>query len=119
MILLGGIANIVSGLAFLIKPDIVKSLLKIDFDPFANPLIGRFAAGVIVAFGCGYVYTYFWSFHNLSLLALGTCVRYWMAILCVYYYAKKKLDPRLFCLVAGEAFFFAAAFSIYIWRAGG
>jgi hypothetical protein len=39
-----------------------------------------------------------------------------MAILCVYYYARKQLDSRLFYLVAGEALFFAAIFSIYIYR---
>ena len=81
MILLGGIVNIGSGLIILIKPDIIRTLFNINFDPFANPLIGRFAAGVIAAFGLGYVYTYLLSPENLSVLALGTCVRFWMAIL--------------------------------------
>ena len=115
MILLGGIVNIGGGLLILIKPDIIRTLFNTDFDPFANPLIGRFAAGVIVAFGLGYVYTYLLSPQNLSVVALGTCVRFWMAILCAHYYLKKQFDRRLLTAVAAEALFFALIFLWYIY----
>ncbi|MDD4161447.1 MAG: hypothetical protein PHW87_03095 [Methanothrix sp.] len=116
MILIGGILNIASGLAVMAKPDIFKSILGVDFDPMSNPLLGHFVAGVVVAFGSGYLYTYFWAPHNLSLLALGTCVRYWLVIVSTYCYLKKTIEPRLFYVIAAEALFFAIAFSLYIYQ---
>ncbi|MBN1234852.1 MAG: hypothetical protein JW999_02250 [Methanotrichaceae archaeon] len=116
MILIGGILNIASGLAVMAKPDVFKSILKINFDPLSNPLLGYFVAGVVVAFGSGYLYTYFWAPRNLSLLALGTCVRYWLVIVSTYCYSKKIIEARLFYLIAIEALLFALAFTLYIYE---
>ncbi len=113
MLLLGGLLNILSGLLAIVKPDIFKLVDK-KFDPMCNPLIGLFTAGVIAAFGCGYVYTYFWEPRNLSLLALGISVRLWLVIVSSYCYLAKKISAKLYFIVFVDALFFALAFSLYI-----
>jgi hypothetical protein len=115
MLLLGGLLNILSGLLAIAKPDVFRLLDK-RFDPMCNPVIGLFAAGVIAAFGCGYLYTYFWEPRNISLLALGIGVRLWLVIVSTYCYATKKISSKLYYLVAFEALFFAVAFTLYIYQ---
>jgi len=115
MLLLGGLLNILSGIIAIAKPDIFK-LLDERFDPMCNPLIGFFMAGVIAAFGCGYLYTFLWEPRNLSLLALGISVRLWLATVSTYCYAAKKVSIKLYSLVAIDALFFAAAFALYIYQ---
>ena len=115
MLLLGGLLNILSGLIVIAKPDLFK-LLDNRFNPMCNRLIGLFVGGVITAFGCGYLYTFFWEPRNLSLLALGISVRLWLGIVSTYCYAAKELSAKLYSLVAIDALFFAVVFAIYIYQ---
>ena len=115
MLSLGGLLNILSGVIAIVRPDLFRLLDK-RFDPMCNPLIGLFAAGVIAAFGCGYLYTYFWEPRNLSLLALGISVRFWLVIISTYCYAAKKISAKLYYLVFIDALFFAVAFTFYIYQ---
>lgn len=115
MLLLGGLLNILSGLIAIAMPDSFK-LLDNRFDPMCNPLIGLFVGGVIAAFGCGYLYTFFWEPRNLSLLALGISVRLWLVIVSTYCYAAKEISTKLYSLVAIDALFFAIVFALYIYQ---
>jgi len=114
MLLLGGLLNILSGLIAIALPDSFK-LLDNRFDPMCNPLIGLFVGGVIAAFGCGYLYTFFWE-PNLSLLALGISVRLWLVIVSTYCYVAKEISTKLYSLVAIDALFFAIVFALYIYQ---
>lgn len=115
MLLLGGLLNILSGLIAIALPDSFK-LLDNRFDPMCNPLIGLFVGGVIAAFGCGYLYTFFWEPRNLSLLALGISVRLWLVIVSTYCYAAKEISTKLYSLVVIDALFFAIVFALYIYQ---
>ena len=115
MLLLGGLLNILSGLIAIVMPDSFK-LLDNSFDPMCNPLIGLFVGGVIAAFGCGYLYTFFWEPRNLSLLALGISVRLWLVIVSTYCYVAGELSAKLYSLVAIDALFFALVFALYIYQ---
>ncbi len=86
MLLLGGIINIFSGFVTLVWSKVFRKISYHfgdnnfegdDFDPRSNLLLGIFSSGVIMAFGSGYLYTYFWEPQNLSLLVLGIIVRCW------------------------------------------
>ena len=111
MLLLGGLLNILSGIIAIALPDSFK-LLDNRFDPMCNPLIGLFVGGVIAAFGCGYLYTFFWEPRNLSLLALGISVRLWLVIVSTYCYVAKEISTKLYSLVAIDALFFAIVFAL-------
>ena len=115
MLLRGGLFNILSGLIAMAMPDIFK-ILDNRFDPMCNPVIGLFVAGVIAAFGCGYLYIFFWEPRNLSLLALGISVRLWLVIVSTYCYAANELSTKLYSLVAIDALFFAVVFAFYIYQ---
>jgi len=115
MLLLGGLLNILSGLIAIALPDSFK-FLDNRFDPMCNPLIGLFVGGVIAAFGCGYLYTFFWEPRNLSLLALGISVRLWLVIVSTYCYVAKEISTKLYSLVAIDALFFAIVFALYIYQ---
>ena len=115
MLLLGGLLNILSGIIAIALPDSFK-LLDNRFDPMCNPLIGLFVGGVIAAFGCGYLYTFFWEPRNLSLLALGISVRLWLVIASTYCYVAKEISTKLYSLVAIDALFFAIVFALYIYQ---
>jgi len=115
MLLLGGLLNILSGLIAIALPDSFK-LLDNRFDPMCNPLIGLFVGGVIAAFGCGYLYTFFWEPRNLSLLALGISVRLWLVIVSTYCYVAKEISTKLYSLVVIDALFFAIVFALYIYQ---
>jgi hypothetical protein len=115
MLLLGGLLNILSGIIAIALPDSFK-LLDNRFDPMCNPLIGLFVGGVIAAFGCGYLYTFFWEPRNLSLLALGISVRLWLVIVSTYCYVAKEISTKLYSLVAIDALFFAIVFALYIYQ---
>lgn len=115
MLLLGGLLNILSGIIAIALPDSFK-LLDNRFDPMCNPLIGLFVGGVIAAFGCGYLYTFFWEPRNLSLLALGISVRLWLVIVSTYCYVAKEISTKLYSLVVIDALFFAIVFALYIYQ---
>lgn len=115
MLLLGGLLNILSGFMAIAMPYCFK-LLDNRFDPMCNPLIGLFVGGVISAFGCGYLYTFFWEPRNLSLLALGISVRLWLIVVSTYCYVAKELSSKLYFLVAIDALFFAIIFALYIYQ---
>ena len=115
MLLLGGLLNILSGIIAIALPDSFK-LLDNRIDPMCNPLIGLFVGGVIAAFGCGYLYTFFWEPRNLSLLALGISVRLWLVIVSTYCYVAKEISTKLYSLVAIDALFFAVVFALYIYQ---
>ena len=115
MLLLGGLLNILSGLIAIAMPDSFK-LLDNRFDTMCNPLIGLFVGGVIAAFGCGYLYTFFCEPRNLSLLALGISVRLWLVIVSTYCYVAKEISTKLYSLVAIDALFFAVVFALYIYQ---
>jgi hypothetical protein len=69
-----------------------------------------------MAFGGGYIYTYFWEPHNLSLLMLGVSVRCWAFISSFYCFRTGKISRKLFLLVGLEAILFAVAFVIYAYQ---
>jgi hypothetical protein len=85
-----------------------------DFDPRSNLLLGIFSSGVIMAFGGGYLYTYFWEPQNLSLLILGIVVRCWAFISSLYCFLKKNISLQLFIIIGLEAMLFAIAFTMYV-----
>jgi len=115
MLLFGGILNIFGGFISLMWPKVFKCFDE-DFDPLSNPMIGLFSAGVAMAFGGGYIYTYFWEPHNLSLLMLGVSVRCWAFISSFYCFRTGKISRKLFLLVGLEAILFAVAFVIYAYQ---
>lgn len=99
MLLLGGIINIFSGFVTLVWPEVFKIISHHlgdnnfegdDFDPRSNLLLGIFSSGVIMTFGGGYLYTYFWDPQNLSLLVLGIVVRCRAFISSLYCFTKKE-----------------------------
>jgi len=123
MLLLGGITNIFSGFVTLVWPEVFKIVSHHlgdnnfegdDFDPRSNLLLGIFSSGVIMAFGGGYLCTYFWDPQNLSLLVLGIVVRCWAFISSLYCFLKKNISLQLFIFIGLEAMLFAIAFTMYV-----
>ena len=116
MLLLGGIINIFSGFVTLVWPEVFRKIsyhfgdnnfAGYNFDPRSNLLLGIFSSGVIMAFGGGYLYTYFWEPQNLSLLVLGIVVRCWAFISSLYCFLKKNISLQLFIFIGLEAMLFA------------
>jgi hypothetical protein len=90
---------------------ISKAMISI---PRSNLLIGIIHSGVDMAFGSGYLYTYFWEPQNLFLLVLGIVVRCWAFISSLYCFLKKNISLQLFILIGLEAMLFAIAFTMYV-----